>query len=335
MLKVERIWPALALIAAASVVALGLFGILAPDRTNLAPRLRLAINPWPGFELLYLASVKKLYEEEGLQVELVQFSTLDDARRSYERGQVDAIAATLVDIVQIYHDTGEFPRIILATDYSDGSDAVVSLEKRVRDVKSLKGKTVAVEQMFGRFILDRALQKYGLSLSDVRVIESSVMSASGLLTRGGVDAIVTYAPYTVDALKVDGSKTIFTSKEVPEQVFDVVATRNEYLKRIPDLQARLMRVWKRAMDVLSSEPEAALEIMARRERISVPEFREALAGVRLIPSEQQASMLARSGPVAKSIDRLTHFPDWSFARNVAGVSSADFLTQSTSVGREN
>jgi hypothetical protein len=48
MMRVEKIWPALALIAVASLVALGMFGILAPDRTHLAPRLRLAINPWPG-----------------------------------------------------------------------------------------------------------------------------------------------------------------------------------------------------------------------------------------------------------------------------------------------
>jgi NitT/TauT family transport system substrate-binding protein len=335
MMRVEKIWPAIALIAAASLVALGMFGILAPDRTILAPRLRLAINPWPAYEVLYLAGVKKFYEAEGLNVELVQFSTLDDARRSFERGQVDAIATTLVDVVQIYHDTGEMPRILLAADYSDGSDVIVSLHKRVRDVKSLKGKTVAVEQMFGRFILDSALQQNGMSMADVRIVETSVMSAPGLLARGSVDAIVTYAPYTVEALKVAGSKVIFTTKDSPEQVFDVVATRVEHLERIPDLQPRLMRVWKRAMEVLESEPEAAHEIMARRERISVPEFKEALAGVRLIPSEQQASMLARSGPVARSIDRLTHFTGWSSARTVAEVSPEGFLSLSTGVGREN
>lgn len=335
MMRVEKMWPALALLAVASLVALGMFGILGSDRTNLAPRLRLAISPWPAYDLLYLAGVKKLYEAEGLNVELVQFSTLDDARRSYERGQVDAIAATLVDMVQIFHDTGELPRIILAADYSDGGDVIVSRQDRVRDVKSLKGKTVAVEQVFGRFILDSALRQHGLSMADLRIVETSVMSAPELLARGSVDAIVTYTPYTVDALKVSGSKVIFTTKDSPEQVFDVVAIRGEHLERIPELQARLMRIWKRAMDVLDSDPGAALEIMARRERISVPEFKEALAGVRLITAEQQASMLARSGPVAKSIDRLTHFTGWTSGRSVVDVSAADFLSWSTSVGREN
>lgn len=334
MLKVERIWPALALILVVSLMVLAPLALWAPGKTDIKPRLRLAINPWPGYEFLYLASVRKLFEQEGLNVELIQFSTLDDARRSYERGQVDALATTLVDVVQIFHDTGEMPKVVLVVDYSDGGDAIVALQQRARDVKSLKGKTVAVEQMFGRFVLDRALQKHGLELDDVRIMETSVMGASRLLQRGSVDAIVTYAPYIVDALKVSGTKMIFSTKDAPEQVFDVVATRAEHLKRIPDLQSRLARVWKRALEELASDRDAALEIMARREGVSVPEFEQALADVKLIAAEQQAAMLARSGPVARSLERLAQFSGWTSARTVAAASPEDFLALPSSVGRE-
>jgi NitT/TauT family transport system substrate-binding protein len=334
MMKVERIWPALALISAISLLVLGALVLWAPGKTDIEPRLRLAINPWAGYELLYLAGVRKFFEQEGLDVELIQFSTLDDARRSYERGQVDAISTTLVDVVQIFHDTGDMPKIVLVVDYSDGGDAIVALQHRARDVKSLKGKRVAVEQMFGRFILDRALHKQGLELDDVTIVETSVMGASRLLEQGSVDAIVTYAPYIVDALKVPGTKSIFSTKDSPEQVFDVVATRKEHLKRIPDLQAKLARVWKRAMDELDSDTDAALEIMARRERVSVPEFKQALADVKLIAAERQAAMLARSGPVARSLERLTHFTGWTSASKLAVTSPEDFLVRSPSVGRE-
>jgi NitT/TauT family transport system substrate-binding protein len=334
MLKVERIWPALALVSVLSLLVLAPLALWAPGKTDIEPRLRLAINPWPGYEFLYLAGVRKFFEQEGLNVELIQFSTLDDARRSYERGQVDALATTLVDVVQIFHDTGEMPKIVLVVDYSDGGDAIVSLQHRARDAQSLKGKSVAVEQMFGRFILDRALHKQGLELDDVKIVETSVMGASRLLERGSVDAIVTYAPYIVDALKVSGTKQIFSTKDSPEQVFDVVVTRTENLRRIPNLQVKLKRVWKRAMDELESDGEAALEIMARRERVSVPEFKQALADVKLIPSEQQAAMLARSGPVARSLERLTQFTGWTSARAVAGASPEGFLVRPPSVGRE-
>lgn len=334
MLKVERIWPALALISVVSLLVLAPLALWAPGKTDIEPRLRLAINPWPGYELLYLASVRKFFEHEGLNVELIQFSTLDDARRSYERGQVDAIATTLVDVIQIFHDTGDMPKIVLVVDYSDGGDAIVALQQRARDVKSLKGKTVAVEQMFGRFILDRALNKHGLELDDVKIVETSAMGASRLLESGSVDAIVTYAPYIVDALKVSGTKLIFSTKDSPEQVFDVVATRTEHLRRIPDLQVKLKRVWKRALDELGSDADASLEIMARRERVSVPEFKRALADVKLITAEQQAAMLARSGPVARSLERLTHFTGWTSARTVATTSPEAFLVRTSTVGRE-
>jgi len=335
MIKVERIWPALALISVVSLLVLAPLALWAPGKTNLEPRLRLAINPWPGYELLYLASVRKFFEQEGLNVELIQFSTLDDARRSYERGQVDAIATTLVDVVQIFHDTGEMPKIVLVVDYSDGGDAIVARQQRARDIKSLKGKTVAVEQMFGRFVLDRALNRHGLELDDVRILETSVMGASRLLERGSADAIVTYAPYIVDALKVSGTKVIFSTKDSPEQVFDVVATRTEHLKRIPHLQLKLARVWKRAMEYLQSDADTALEIMARRERVSVPEFKKALADVKLIAAEQQAAMLARSGPVARSLERLVNFTGWTSVGTLAATSPEGFLVRTPSVGREN
>lgn len=330
----QRIWPVFVVIAVVSVALLGFLALLAPERTDVKPRLRLAINPWPGYELLYLASVRKLYEQEGLNVELIQFSTLDDTRRGYERGQVDALATSLVDVVQIFRDTGETPTIILVADYSYGGDVVVALQGRARNVRSLKGKTIAVEQTFGRFILDRALQGAGLTLDDVRIMETSVLGASNLLKRGSVDAIVTHAPYVIDALKVDGARTVFSTKETPAQVFDVVAARPELLARIPDLQGRLARVWKRAMDIMESEPHFAYEVMARRERVSVEDFRRSLADVKLIPAEQQASMLARRGPIAKSLETLMHFSGWNGAIKAEGAAPEHFLAHPRSSSAE-
>ena len=87
------------------------------------------------------------------------------------------------------------------------------------------------------------------------------------------------------------------------------------------------------MDFLGSDTDTALEIMARRERVSVPEFKQALADVKLIAPEQQAVMLARSGPVARSLERLTSFTGWTSTKKVAVASPEDFLVRTPSVGR--
>jgi NitT/TauT family transport system substrate-binding protein len=335
MMKINNVWPAFAVMAVVAFVLLATFAVWQPAGQPEGAKLRLAINQWPGYELLYVGQVKGFYEQEGLDVDLVQFSTLDDARRSFERGQVDAIAATLVDIVQIHRDRGEMPKILLAADYSDGGDVIVSMKQRAPSVRSLKGKRVGVEQMFGRFVLDRALRLQGLSLGDVHLVETSVMGASRLLQRGEVDAIVTYFPYVIETLKVAGTTTIFTTKEVPGEIFDVVATRNEDLQRIPDLQGKLTRVWSKAFDFLKTNPQEAMEIMARREGVTVDEFKAALAGVKLVPAEQQAAVLAPGGAVAEAIEVLLHVPGWKGKAVAETVSAQEFLTRPSDVGMGN
>ena len=60
------------------------------------PPVRIGINFWPGYEFLYLAEKQGFFKQEGVPVELIQFSSMGDARRAFERGQVDAMAVTLI-----------------------------------------------------------------------------------------------------------------------------------------------------------------------------------------------------------------------------------------------
>ena len=61
---------------------------------------RLGIIPWPGYEFLYLAQGKGFYHDEGLEVRIVEFDSLSDARRAYERGQIDALGTTVIEVLQ-------------------------------------------------------------------------------------------------------------------------------------------------------------------------------------------------------------------------------------------
>lgn len=45
MIKIERLWPALALLLVVSLLALVPLAFWAPGKTDIEPRLRLAINP--------------------------------------------------------------------------------------------------------------------------------------------------------------------------------------------------------------------------------------------------------------------------------------------------
>ncbi|MEY4582651.1 MAG: hypothetical protein RL701_7354 [Pseudomonadota bacterium] len=87
----------------------------------MQPPLRIGINPWPGYELLFLAQEKSYFRDAEVDVRLVEFNSPIDERYAYERGQLDAWAATLVEVIQAGDQSEPAPQIIQVIDYSKGA----------------------------------------------------------------------------------------------------------------------------------------------------------------------------------------------------------------------
>ncbi len=49
------------------------------------PTLRVGLNPWPGYEVLFIAEHVDYFRDEGVAVRLIEFTSLSDCRRAYER----------------------------------------------------------------------------------------------------------------------------------------------------------------------------------------------------------------------------------------------------------
>lgn len=74
---------------------------------NQAPTeaIRIGISPWPGYELLYLAQEKSFFEQAGLHVQIVEFSSLGDVLRAYEQGNIDGMASTLTEAILVKYQS--------------------------------------------------------------------------------------------------------------------------------------------------------------------------------------------------------------------------------------
>ena len=83
------------LVCGLALLALSL-GSCSTERAHPTP-LRIGINAWPGYEFLYLAQEKGFFREAGVEVQLIEFNSLSDVRRSFERNQIDGFAGTMVE----------------------------------------------------------------------------------------------------------------------------------------------------------------------------------------------------------------------------------------------
>jgi NitT/TauT family transport system substrate-binding protein len=252
----------------------------------------IAINPWPGYEFLFLAEQLGYFDEVGAPIKLVQLASLGDGQRAYINGRVDGMASTLIEAVQAEHLGGAPLKVVLVADYSNGGDVIVA-DSGLKNVAELKGRAVGCEvSSLGVFVLQRALTKAGLTLDDVTVINTEQADGQSSLKDGKIDAFVSYPPYSVNVLKDKRYQTLFSSAEIPFEIVDTVSISETVLKKYPQLVSKLHAAWQMALDFTRDNPEQAYQIMAERQGISPEDFKAVLADLVILGrNEQQALFL--------------------------------------------
>ena len=259
------------------------------NRQDASEKVRIAINPWPGYEFLYLAAEKGYFEAQGLDIELLELASLADVKRIFEQQRADGMASTAIEAATST-STGEII-IVLVPDYSHGGDVIVAKDP-ISSVTELKGKKVGVEiGLLGTYILSRAMATVELSLDDVIEINVEQLSAEQAIISGEVDAMVTYPPFSLSILKRGDVNKIFSTVAIPEEIIDTVSIRADAVANPILWQNKFHNAWQRALDFASENPEEAYRIMAEREGITAQEFEEALQGMNILNKHDQSTIL--------------------------------------------
>jgi NitT/TauT family transport system substrate-binding protein len=267
------------------------------------PTLRLGINAWPGYEFLYLAQEKGFFRDAGVDVRLLEFSSLPDCRRAYEHGQIDALGATVIEVLQIRDHSRRSPQIVRVIDYSNGADVILA-QPSFPNAASLRGARVGVElASLGVYVLSRGLEKNGLALSDIRTVSVDQTSMEDAFRKGELDAVVTYPPTSVKLLRDNKVKPLFSTSEIPGEVIDVIAVEETLNTQNPEQVSKMLSAFDRAVAYAKEHPAEAYAIMAAREGITPAEFAEALSdGVRMVSEAEQAAYFQADGKLKSLVD---------------------------------
>jgi NitT/TauT family transport system substrate-binding protein len=300
---------ALAALCAVAGFAVPAVTWLAGCGTVASEPLRIATNVWPPYELLYLARERGYLAAEGVDVELVDFSSYNGALAAYHQGQIDALMATLNEI-QNHDNFLDPPIVVLVLDYSFGGDAVVA-RSGLDSLAALRGRRIAYEESaLGSYVLERALGAGRLAPSDVIALNRLPEEAESEFRAGAVDAVVTYEPFLGRLVAGGGAKVLFSSRQIPGEIVDVLAVRPEVLRgRCEDLR-RVARAWFRALADYQADPAGAAVIMAAHENVGADEVRRALDGSHVPDRRENLRLLGTSmanGGLVGIADRLGAF----------------------------
>lgn len=267
-----------------------------------AEPLRIGVNPWPGFELLHIAEEQGYFRAEGVEVRLVEFDSLGDSRRAFERGQTDVFGATPTELRLSREHSSRQAQAFYIVDFSVGADVVLA-RPGIGSVRELCGRRIGAEPAaMDVVLLSFALQSAGMTLADVTVVPLTQNNMAAALADKTVDAVCSYPPYADDILRRGLARPVFDSSDIPGMIVDVLAGDAEMIARRPQDLAAVVRALERARRYLEEHPEQAHPTMARRERMSVPELRSALAALKLVPLHEQPALFGANGALEKSLN---------------------------------
>ena len=291
------------------VLAALLASLMFSSMAFAAAPLKIGYSDWPGWVAWEIAIEKEWFKKEGVAVKFEWFDYVA-SMDAYAAGKLDGVGMTNGDAL-VTGSTGAKSVMILMNDYSDGNDMIIGAPG-INSIKKLKGKKIGVEVGFvSHLLLLNALEKNGMTETDVILVNVPTNETPQVLASGDVDAIVAWQPSSGQALSlVPGSKAIYTSADEPGLIYDLLAVSPESLASRRADWEKVIKVWYRAVDYLKDPKTAgdALKIMAARVGLSPAEYKPFLKGTKIL-TRKEANKFMVKGKGFKSIYGSTKIAD--------------------------
>ena len=253
--------------------------------TAAAGSVRLGFSAWPGWFPWQVAQEEGIFKKNNVPVETKWFDGYLESISTLNAGQIDANSQTLGDTVSSIAG-GADQVIVLVNDNSTGNDKIIARDG-IKSIADLKGKKVAAEEgTVDHFLLLQGLKKAGLSPKDIQFVPLETGKAAAAFVGGQVDAVAVFAPFTTQALKLKGSKELFSSKDFPGSISDHLVFTRKFVSEHPEKVQAMVDSWFGTLDYIKANPTKANEIMAKRAGVSPDEYKAYADGTKIFTVEE-------------------------------------------------
>ncbi len=183
--------------------------------------------------------------------------------------------------------------------------ALVTLkDSPIHSVPDLKGKRVAVTRGTDPHIfLLRALDRFGMGTSDIKMVLLQHPDGKTALLRGDVDAWAGLDPYIAQTELQDGSRLFFRDPGL--NTYGFLNTREDFAKQHPDEVVRVLRVYEKGREWALANPDGLRTILANAAKltddVAAKELERTDLSNPVIGAEHRAAIVA-AGDVLKKAE---------------------------------
>jgi NitT/TauT family transport system substrate-binding protein len=261
-----------------------------------AAPLKIAYSDWPGWVAWEVAVQKGWFKDAGLDVEFLWFEYAP-SMDAFTAGKADAVMVTNGDSL-VTGANGAKNTVIMLTDYSNGNDMIVA-KPGIASLKDLKGKKIGIEVgLVEHLMLLNALKKNGMTEADVTLVNTPTNQTPQVFASGQVDAIAAWQPNAGQALKaVAGSKPVYTSKDEPGLIYDVIAVTPQSLAQHRAEWVKFVALWDKVLAYINDPATKAdaLKIMAARTGSTPADYDAFIGGTHFLSLSAGAKVIAAKG----------------------------------------
>jgi NitT/TauT family transport system substrate-binding protein len=267
---------------------------------------------WTGWMPLKLMDVKgflaRRAADKGIKVKLIEFPVYMDSVTAFAAGKLDGCALTAMEALQPAA-AGIDTVAIIVNDTSNGGDGV--LVRGISDLRGLKGKEILLAELsVSHYLLVRGLESVGMKEADVKIKNTDADEAGkAFVADPKVEAVTTWNPHLFQATESGKGKVIFSSKEIPGEIIDLLVMNNNALKEQPVLAGVLTEAWYDAMKAIEDPAtrEDAIAIMAAGAHATVDEFKKMMGGTDLYTDRARGAAFLEADTTKATMEKIKKF----------------------------
>ncbi len=228
-------------------------------------KIKLGVATTESSSLVYIAENMGFFKNHGLDVSIRDYEAGVFAANGLVAGEVEvATASEFVLISQIFQKRTDL-RVLGSIAKTDNVEVVASKEKGIKEPTDLKGKRIAtVRGAAFDFFLETFLNSYGISIRGVQVIDLKPSRTEAAISKGVVDAAITFTPYSYGIKASLGTNMVSWSAQNGQDFYFLLLTKEPFIRTRPLVIERLIKALIDAEKFMENYKAEAKKIIGKR-----------------------------------------------------------------------
>ena len=240
------------------------FATAAPAADVTPIKITIGWQPTMNGARFFVAEAEKLFEKEGLDVNLIKFTAGPPFFAAFQSDSIDVGFMGLQPAVTAVAQ-GIPVKIVAIENDGSGAEALVARnDSGIKTLADMRGKKIATKRgSSAHTALLTGLKMAGLKLSDIQFVDLDVSALVPAFARGDIQAAWYWEPW-MGLLKRQGGTVVATDAQVDCPGGILWVAREKWLQSNPEAMQRLLRVLDLAAARISEHPKEVAPEIAKR-----------------------------------------------------------------------